>query len=350
MNLNLNVLSINVGIQNNKEGEEQRKLTVQECAFLKTKEDAKRIFYVKKIANERPDVVCLQEQIKKDATQINNMIGKVSTDLEHEYTPFYLEYGSQKEAAVLVKNSLVDQRFQIWFDPLETAQCLEIQSRLLLVKLKLINFGEPILIGSWHGPHKSKDKDARLRSMLEIVRRNATGYPFFIAGDFNLHYDKLPSLPEGCHAVTAGIKNIDYFIFGCCGMSKEINPNVDLFSDKFKTPIDKGLFKTDKFNAFLQVTESSYPDPEAAKLFLDHIPQHASLGILPKPSPILNLPIFGINTGLLIVAVYIIVLILAIAIVASSVMQSSFHSNNQLEDLLRYRNPYWQMLNPAFLY
>ena len=67
--IKFNCLSLNVGIENKKANEQEK---VRDKKRFETKEDQKRSFYLEKIHRLKPEVICLQEQKKKDEKEINS--------------------------------------------------------------------------------------------------------------------------------------------------------------------------------------------------------------------------------------------------------------------------------------
>ena len=225
MSLSFDCLSLNVGIETGRTKANEQKEFAEKNGFLK-KEDAKRDFYLKKIDNVEPDIVCLQEQIPKDVKEINSkMIEDLSSKLKKKYTPFYESYGSNKQAAVLVKKNFIsdDSKLRrIEFTDADTREYSEIRARLVLVEFTPEGLNQPIYVGSWHGPWTGKtkpEKQGYVKAILGVVKRKVRGSPFFIAGDFNLKHKELPDLPNNRYSISAYGDNIDYLIVGREGTS-----------------------------------------------------------------------------------------------------------------------------------
>ncbi|XP_066929839.1 uncharacterized protein [Clytia hemisphaerica] len=281
MSLYFDFLSLNVGIETGKVKAKEQQEFVEKNNF-RTKEEAKRYFYLEKIHDVKPAIVCLQEQIPKDVKEINGkMIEDLSAKLKAKYTPFYESYGSNKQAAVLVKKDFISDNSKlkrVEFTNADTREYSEIRARLVLVEFTPNGFSLPIYIGSWHGPwtgpwggEKLERQRKYVDAILKRVKTHVGERPFFIAGDFNLKHRDLPQLPHYCYSISAKNDKIDYLIVGRNGTSS------------YPENLNKVTFKDPKMTVIAEVKQSSYRRSDAES-FLGHTPQLANATIIEKQS------------------------------------------------------------------
>jgi len=226
-----------------------RKLEVDKQSIGKklTQADVRRNVFLNKIIDENPDIICFQEQIHKDLSQADqqmfNEFLKNPPQKMGEYETYYEREESQKEAAVMVKKSVIlrgTKPKRVYFKDEDKKTFSEIQARMVLVKVALAESQSTIHIASWHGPHKSSNEEKLedANKVMQIVIGKVGSSPYIIGPqkDFpkNTNYNSIADKSN----------DIDYFVYGGRGCSMKDE----------------------------DVKKSNYKNPNTAKAFLDHIP------------------------------------------------------------------------------
>jgi len=98
----LSCMTINVGIKTGRDGKEIREREPNQSA-------KRREIFIKKIKEENPDIICFQEQFKMDLKHIDKaLLDDLEKAIKSNYKTFYQKQESQKQAAVMVKNDVLD--------------------------------------------------------------------------------------------------------------------------------------------------------------------------------------------------------------------------------------------------
>ena len=211
--------------------------------------EIRREIFVEKIKQVDPDIICFQEQIPTDLNEVENvMLSNLLKDLpeylRENFQAFYEQKGSLKQAAVMVKKSVIEEGSITRIDftkDVDKQDYDEIEDRMVLIKVTLDDSMSDFYIASWHGPHKKYGKIAIAENIMKIVTRKVGRSPFIIGGDFNLPQKDFPDASNYI-SIAADSNDIDYFVYW-----------------------RYGYMMTD-------VKKSPYNDPQVARAFLDHVP------------------------------------------------------------------------------
>jgi len=219
----LSFMTINVGLPSKKAEERKAEVKRQSEKYGKklTQADIRRDIFINKIKYVDPDIICFQEQIDKDMDETDkSMLGEflenLSEEMKDKYNTCYERQASPKQAAVMVKKSMIDEEKmlkKIDFIDSDTKKFSEIRARMVLIKVALANT-QSIYIASWHGPHKSKGKADVANKVMQIVKGKVGSSPYIIGGDFNL---PRKDFPENYTSVADEDSDIDYFVYGGTG-------------------------------------------------------------------------------------------------------------------------------------
>ena len=161
------------------------------------------------ISGEFPDIVLLQECIKKELTTTN---ARVIRDGKKGYNFVYKD----AHAGVMVKKGntwtqvYVEDKDLVNFQKLREAG---VKTRLSLIELEVDK--NKIIIGSWHGPKAGNDY-SRVSIFIQLCKYMnliAKRQLWIIGGDFNLNFRKVEEkVPENTCIFSGEQENIIYFV------------------------------------------------------------------------------------------------------------------------------------------
>ena len=172
---------------------------------------AERRNFVSTLTNKfYPDIVLLQECIKKDFNMINN---EINDDSKTVYTYYYYK---DKQSGVMIKKRIKSTEIKVVetnLTDLNKLNGIGVKARLTVIKAEVEKDFE-IIIGSWHGPNTEKhslrqDVVEELCSYMETV---SVGKPWIVGGDFNVADDKIKGIPEDITITEGKSEMIIYFL------------------------------------------------------------------------------------------------------------------------------------------
>lgn len=196
-------------------------INVEKGSKSKVKATDRRKYFVDIIADNEPDIIFTQEQIKRDIIKIKAAFKDKGIE--------YVESFIQNETALLAKKSLFDIKRQQIADsesPFKYASeeiKAQIRNRATVTEVYLKNSTVVFAAASWHGPHKSKNKTDVFRLLLDLMLKKYRGKPWVIGGDYNFEREKAEKILQmetykGCHVCNLsegkdGKSHIDYFVY-----------------------------------------------------------------------------------------------------------------------------------------
>ena len=151
---------------------------------------AERRNFVSTLINKfYPDIVLLQECIKKDFNMINN---EINDDSKTVYTYYYYK---DKQSGVMIKKRIKSTEIKVVetnLTDLNKLNGIGVKARLTLIKAEVEKDFE-IIIGSWHGPNTEKHSSRQdvVKELCSYMETVSVGKPWIVGGDFNVPYKKI---------------------------------------------------------------------------------------------------------------------------------------------------------------
>ena len=135
-----------------------------------------------------PDIVLLQECIRKDLNEINN-------EIEDDFKTVYTYYYKDKQSGVMIKKRIKPTEIKVVETNLQGLTKLNemgVKARLTLIKAEVEKDFE-IIIGSWHGPNTEKHSSRQdvVKELCSYMETVSVGKPWIVGGDFNVPYKKI---------------------------------------------------------------------------------------------------------------------------------------------------------------
>ena len=156
-----------------------------------------------------PDIVLLQECIRKDLNEINN-------EIEDDFKTVYTYYYKDKQSGVMIKKRIKPTEIKVVETNLQGLTELNemgVKARLTLIKAEVKKNVE-IIIASWHGPNTGKDslRQHVVKELCSYMETVSVGKPWIVGGDFNVTDDKIKGIPEDITITEGKSEMIIYFL------------------------------------------------------------------------------------------------------------------------------------------